>query len=100
MARQAESEGVPASALQRDPAGLHTYESCLRAHDDFGVRSAVVVSQSYHLPRAIFTCERVGIRTSGFSFARTAYGADWELRVREFFSLDAAWWELNLKRLV
>jgi vancomycin permeability regulator SanA len=99
MAKQAMSEGVPAEALQRDPAGLHTYESCMRAHDDFGVRSAVVVSQSYHLPRAIYTCEHAGIRTYGFSFARTAYSADVSLRLREFFSLDAAWWELNFKRL-
>jgi vancomycin permeability regulator SanA len=99
MARQAEAEGVPAAALLRDPAGLHTYDTCARAHDNYGVRSAVAVSQSFHLPRAVYTCERLGIRTSGFSFARTAYGSDLWLRAREVISLDLAWWQLSLERL-
>jgi len=98
MAQQAEAEGVPASALVEDPGGVRTYVSCERAHDDFGVRSAVAVSQSYHLPRAIYTCESLGIRTTGFSFARTAYSSDLGLRARELLSLDLAWWQLTLKR--
>ncbi len=93
MAVQARGEGVPDGAIQRDPGGLHTRESCTRAHDRFNVRSAVVVSQSYHLPRAIFTCQHAGIKTTGFSFARVPYGGEPELRVREVLSLDAAWWE-------
>lgn len=98
MARQAEAEGVPASAILQDPGGVHTYASCQRAHDLFGVTSAVAVSQSYHLPRAIYTCSRVGIHTVGFSLARTPYGGDATLRLREFVSLDAAWWELLLRK--
>lgn len=98
MARQAEAEGVPASAILQDPGGVHTYASCQRAHDLFGVTSAVAVSQSYHLPRAIYTCTRLGIHTVGFSLARTPYGSDARLRLRELVSLDAAWWELLLRK--
>ncbi len=98
MARQAEAEGVPASAILQDPGGVHTYASCQRAHDLFGVTSAVAVSQSYHLPRAIYTCSRLGIHTVGFSLARTPYGGDAMLRLREFVSLDATWWELLLRK--
>ena len=98
MARQAESEGVPATAILQDPGGVHTYASCQRAHDLFGVTSAVAVSQSYHLPRAIYTCTRLGIHTVGFSLARTPYGGDTSLRLRELVSLDAAWWELLLRK--
>jgi len=98
MAKQAVAEGVPASAIVLDAGGVHTYASCRRAHDLFGVRRAVAVSQSYHLPRAIYTCERLGIHTVGFSLARTPYGGDAALRARELVSLDAAWWELLVKR--
>ncbi len=93
MMKQARAEGVPDSALVRDPGGLRTFDTCVRAHDLYHVRSAVVVSQSYHLPRAIFTCQRAGIRTTGFSFARVGYSGDPELRVREVISLDVAWWQ-------
>jgi vancomycin permeability regulator SanA len=94
MAAQAEAEGVPASVIRSDPGGVRTYDSCARAHDLFGVRSAVVVSQSYHLPRAVYTCRSLGIITSGYSFARVAYADDEELRAREVVSLDVAFWQL------
>ena len=94
MAAQAEAEGVPAAAVTKDPGGVRTYDSCARAHDLFGVRSAVVVSQSYHLPRAIYTCRSLGISTSGYSFARVAYADDLQLRAREVVSLDVAFWQL------
>ena len=98
MARQAQAEGVPAAAIRRDPGGVHTTASCARAHAVYGVSSAVAVSQSYHLPRAIFTCRRFGIHTVGFSFARTPYGGDPELRLREIVSLNVAWWKLLAQR--
>jgi len=57
--------GVPATALVLDPAGLDTYDSCLRARDVFGVRKLVVVSQSYHLPRALVICRALGLDAWG-----------------------------------
>lgn len=57
--------GVPDSALLVDPAGFDTYDSCLRARDVFGVRRLVVVTQSYHLPRALATCRALGIDAWG-----------------------------------
>ncbi len=58
-------QGVPASALLVDPAGLDTYDSCLRARDAFGVRRLVVVSQSFHLPRALGICRALGLDAWG-----------------------------------
>lgn len=57
--------GVPASALLVDPAGLDTYDSCLRARDVFGVQRLVVVSQRYHLPRALGICRALGLDAWG-----------------------------------
>lgn len=57
--------GVPSAALLADAAGLDTYDSCLRARDTFGLRELVVVSQSYHLPRALAICRALGIDAWG-----------------------------------
>jgi vancomycin permeability regulator SanA len=57
--------GVPGDKVIRDYAGFDTYASCVRAHRIFGVRQAVVVTQSFHLPRALFLCEGAGVRVVG-----------------------------------
>lgn len=65
MEDQAVAEGVPANAITRDRAGFSTYESCLRARDVFGVHDAVLVTQDYHLARALFSCRELGIDAVG-----------------------------------
>jgi len=57
--------GVPAAAITRDHAGFDTRSSCYRARDIFGVRAAVLVTQDYHLPRALYTCRDLGIDAVG-----------------------------------
>lgn len=59
------AHGVDEAALLVDPAGLDTYDSCLRARDVFGLHHLVVVSQSYHLPRALMICRALGIDAWG-----------------------------------
>lgn len=65
MRRLALEGGVPAAAITRDYAGFSTYESCYRAHAIFGVRSAVLVTQDYHLSRALYSCRELGIDAVG-----------------------------------
>lgn len=57
--------GVDESVLLVDPAGLDTYDSCLRARDVYGIARLVVVSQSYHLPRALAICRALGLDAWG-----------------------------------
>jgi vancomycin permeability regulator SanA len=57
--------GVPADRVVADYAGFDTYDSCVRAKLIFGVRDLVVVTQSYHLPRAVATCRALGLQASG-----------------------------------
>lgn len=57
--------GVPASKIVLDHAGLDTYDSCARARRIFGVEQAIVVTQTYHLPRAVTVCRRVGVDARG-----------------------------------
>ncbi|MEV4118885.1 ElyC/SanA/YdcF family protein [Micromonospora sp. NPDC049645] len=57
--------GVPAHRVVPDFAGFDTYDSCARAERIFGVRQATVVTQSFHLPRAVALCRRLGIDANG-----------------------------------
>jgi vancomycin permeability regulator SanA len=61
MRTYALAHGVPAAAITLDYAGFDTYDSCYRARHIFGVQSAVVVTQSYHAPRAVYLCRSVGV---------------------------------------
>lgn len=74
MMRYAVERGVPASAIQPDYGGLRTYDSCYRARDIFGVKTAILVTQEFHLPRALFTCDRLGIDTIGVAADLQTYG--------------------------
>jgi vancomycin permeability regulator SanA len=57
--------GVPDGKIVRDYAGFDTYDSCARAVRIFGVHRAIVVTQTYHLPRAVMLCRRLGMDADG-----------------------------------
>ncbi|WP_203818876.1 SanA/YdcF family protein [Paractinoplanes ferrugineus] len=59
------ARGVPASQVVLDYAGFDTYDSCSRARRIFGVDRAIVVTQSYHVKRAITLCRNLGINAVG-----------------------------------
>ncbi|NCC35710.1 MAG: hypothetical protein EOM24_27415 [Chloroflexia bacterium] len=65
MARYAASLGVPMRDITLDYAGFSTYESCYRLQPIFGVEQAVLVSQRYHMPRAVYTCRALGVDAVG-----------------------------------
>lgn len=64
--------GVPAEDVFVDYAGFNTYDSLYRAQAIFGVRQAVVVTQKFHLPRAIFAARRLGLDAYGVPADPTA----------------------------
>lgn len=57
--------GVPDADIVLDYAGRRTYDTCYRAKEIFGVNSAVLVTQRFHLPRALFLCHSLGIDAIG-----------------------------------
>ncbi|HTX79455.1 MAG TPA: ElyC/SanA/YdcF family protein [Longilinea sp.] len=59
--------GVPEDAIVLDYAGRRTYDTCYRAKAIFGVDRAILVTQDFHLPRALFTCNALGMDTVGVS---------------------------------
>ncbi len=65
MRQYALSLGVPDDALVLDYAGFRTYDSCFRARDVFKVTQAILVTQAFHLDRALLTCGGLGIDAVG-----------------------------------
>lgn len=61
--------GVPARKVVADHAGFDTYDSCVRAYKIFGVRAALVVTQEFHVRRAVFLCREAGIDAVGVGSA-------------------------------
>lgn len=59
------AHGVPSDKVVADFAGRSTYDSCFRAQAIFGLSRLVVVSQDYHVPRAVATCRSLGIEATG-----------------------------------
>lgn len=57
--------GVPADRIDADRHGYRTWDTCVRVRDLFGVRSAVMVTQSFHLPRTIALARAAGIDAVG-----------------------------------
>jgi vancomycin permeability regulator SanA len=67
MRRYAVTQGVDPADITLDYAGFSTYESCYRARVIFGVEQATLVTQAYHLPRAVYTCRHLGISATGLA---------------------------------
>ncbi len=65
MRQYALSLGIPDSALVLDYAGFRTYDSCYRAHAIFKVDQAILVTQAFHLDRALLVCNSLGVESVG-----------------------------------
>jgi SanA protein len=98
MADYAQARGVPREDLVLDYAGRRTYDSCYRAAAIFGVERAALVTQAFHLPRALFTCDRLGLEAVGVVADRHRYRyVDW-YRLREVLALTRAWFDVHVLR--
>jgi len=96
MAAYALARGVPEQDLVLDYAGRRTYDSCYRAGAIFGVERAVLVTQAFHLPRALYTCERLGLDGVGVVADRHRYLRSPWYTLRELAALARAWLDVNV----
>lgn len=74
--------GVPEEDIILDYAGRRTYDTCYRAKEIFQLSEAIVVTQLFHLPRALYTCSSLGLQAVGISAdMRTYQDSDfWSIR--------------------
>ena len=92
MRRELIARGVPEEDIVNDHAGFRTLDSVVRAKSVFGQSRILIVSQHFHLQRAIFIARAHGIDAVGFSAEDPAEG-DALLRImtREYFARVKAW---------
>lgn len=95
MAQYALARGVPFEDLVLDYAGRRTYDSCYRAKAIFGVDQAILVTQRFHLPRALFICDRIGLDSIGIVADRHQYVYIRWYRLRELLALARAWLDVS-----
>jgi vancomycin permeability regulator SanA len=95
MKNTAVKMGVPESDIVMDFAGRRTYDTCYRAREIFDIKKAILVTQEYHQPRAIYLCGNMGIDSIGITSDRYRYKEENYWRFREFFSVISAWFEIN-----
>lgn len=92
-------KGVPDSVIFTDHAGFDTYSSMVRARDIFKVDSLIIVTQAFHLRRAVYIARKQGLVAYGFESDMRKYPSITYLKIRESFANIKAFFEVlfNLK---
>lgn len=86
MKRIATEAGVPSEDVFMDHAGFSTYESMYRARDIFQAKKIIIVSQEYHLYRAVYIARQLGLDAYGVSSDYRAYSGQWHRDIREILA--------------
>ena len=79
-----QAKGVPPQDIFEDHAGFSTYESMYRARDVFKVKRMIVVTQRYHLARAIYTGDALGLKVWGVAANGNNYSGQLKRDMREW----------------
>ncbi len=79
MRRALQAAGVPARDIFTDHDGLNTWASMVRARRVFGVQSAIVVTQGFHMPRALYLAARAGLSAHGYTTDLHGYGSQGQI---------------------
>ena len=99
MKDYAVEKGVPAEDIFMDHSGFSTYESIYRADAVFGVESCIIVTQKYHLFRALYAAEQFGLRAVGVSADVREYSGAFYRETRETLARVQDFFECLFKPL-
>lgn len=101
MRAYAIAHGVASATLTEDYAGFDTYDSCFRARAIFHIHSAVLVTQAFHLPRALYICRKMGIDAVGLAepdWSKYGRGMMLDLTLREYLARAKAVFDVETHR--
>jgi SanA protein len=94
--------GVPTEDIVLDYAGRRTYDTCYRASHIFMLKTAILVTQSFHLPRSLYICNQLGLDTIGVPADLRSYRRAslfyWNLR--ESVATLVALWQVHVSHPV
>ncbi len=88
MKQYAIKAGVPSEDIFMDHAGFSTYDSMYRARNIFEVKKLVVVTQKFHLYRALYISDSLGIESYGVMAEPTKYSGQLYRELREILARD------------
>lgn len=83
MKQYALDQGIPEEDIFMDHAGFSTYESMCRAREIFGIDKMIIVTQKYHLPRAVYLARKLGIEAYGIASDYRSFGGQFYRDCRE-----------------
>ena len=86
MKNYAIEKGVPSEDIFMDHAGFSSYESIYRAKEIFGVKKMIIVTQKYHLYRAIYIANKLGIEAYGVGADPRKYVGETYRNLREILA--------------
>jgi len=97
MQKFAVQMGIPSTKITLDPLGLNTSATCKRAKVVYGIDSAILITQAYHLPRALYYCENFQLKVMGVP-AKHWLGVSYPLGlIREALAVNLIWWQTHTK---
>jgi len=77
------SLGIPSEDVFMDHAGFSTYDSMYRARDIFECKKVIIVTQGYHLYRALYIANKLGLEAYGVAADSREYVGQWTRDIRE-----------------
>lgn len=86
MKKYAIEKGVPSEKIFMDHAGFSTYESIYRAKEIFGAKKVIIVTQKYHLYRALYISNQLGIEAYGVGADPRQYAGATYRELREILA--------------
>lgn len=93
-----EAHGIPSGAISMDHAGIDTYSSVWRARYVYGASRLIVVTQRFHLPRALWVARAIGMEAEGVDADRRIYSYATWFELREIGSRTKAFLDVLRKR--
>ena len=89
-------QGVADQDIFMDHAGFDTYETMYRARDVFKVTDCLVVTQDFHLSRAVYTARALGLQAIGVSADLQSYPNTWRFSLREWPARVKAFYQVDI----
>ncbi len=90
-------QGVSAEDIFLDHAGFSTYDSVYRAKNIFGAENIIIVSQKYHLYRALYIAKKLDVKAAGVSANLNTYGGQLKRDIREIIARDKDFFKCIVK---
>ena len=90
--------GIPEDDIVLDYAGRRTYDTCYRAKEIFQLSSAILVTQQFHLPRALYTCNALGLESVGVTADLRPYRDTGYWSIREIIASLVAFVQVHITK--